>query len=590
MQNYEKRTAYCAEITEKSIDKKIVLNAWVQKSRDLGSIVFVWLRDRSGIIQVVFDQNNCSQDVFSCAQKLRNEFVVSVVGTIRKRDKDAINPNLKTGTIEMLANDIVIINESVTPPIYIDDKADESEALRLKYRYLDIRKPKVKDALIFRHETIKAIREYINTQGFIEIETPMLTKSTPEGARDYLVPSRVHPGEFYALPQSPQIYKQLLMLAGMDRYYQLARCFRDEDGRADRQPEFTQFDMEMSFVDQEDIQNVVEGIYENIFKKVKNINITLPLPRITWRDAMYKYGSDKPDTRFDMQIHVLNDILKNTDFSVFNDTIHNNGVISSIVLKGGADISRKHIDKLQDFVKTYHVHGLAWIKIQDGAIKSSLSKVLSEQQLNQIIDNLAMCDGDICFIIADKEYVSLTAMGQLRLNLAKERNLIDKNKFNLLWVTEFPLFEWSDEENRFLAMHHPFTSPMLEDAEFMETDLSKVRANAYDLVMNGVEMGSGSIRIHKSDIQAKMFKLLGLSDEEANEKFGFLLEAFKYGTPPHGGFAFGIDRLVMVLLGAESLRDVLAFPKIQNGKCLMMNSPSSVSKDQLDVLKLDLIK
>lgn len=589
MQNYKKRTAYCAQINEDYVGKEVALNAWVQKSRDLGSIVFVWLRDKSGIIQVVFDQKDCNPEIYAKAQKLRSEFVVGVVGKIRKRDESAVNKNMETGTIELLAHELTIINESPTPPIYIDDNSDESEALRLKYRYLDIRKPKIKNNLIFRHEVIKAIREYIDTKGFVEIETPMLTKSTPEGARDYLVPSRVHPGEFYALPQSPQIYKQLLMLAGMDRYYQLARCFRDEDGRADRQPEFTQFDMEMSFVDQEDVQEIVEGVFANVFRKTKGIELNLPLPRMTWKDAMYTYGSDKPDTRFDMKIKHLNNIFSGCGFSVFEDIIKNDGLISAIKLEGGADLSRKHIDKLQEFVKTYHVKGLSWIKVQDnGEIKSSISKVIPEEIINNVIEELDMHSGDICFIIADKEYVSLTAMGQLRLNLAKERDLIDKNKYNLFWVTEFPLFEWSDEENRYLAMHHPFTSPMLEDANLMESNLGAVRANAYDLVMNGIEMGSGSIRIHRSDLQSQMFKILGLSEEEANEKFGFLLEAFKYGTPPHGGFAFGVDRLVMVLLGTDSLRDVIAFPKIQNGKCLMINTPSRVSDDQLDILGLSI--
>lgn len=589
MQTYRKRTAYCAQLDESYIGKEVALNAWVQKSRDLGSILFVWLRDKSGIIQVVFDQNDCNKETYEEAQKLRSEFVVGVVGKIRKRDGKAVNASLKTGTIELLASELVIINESPTPPIYIDDNAEESESLRLKYRYLDIRKPKLKDALIFRHNVIKAIREYIDNQGFVEIETPMLTKSTPEGARDYLVPSRVHPGEFYALPQSPQIYKQLLMLGGMDRYYQLARCFRDEDGRADRQPEFTQFDMEMSFVDQEDIQTVVEGIFANVFSKTKNIKINLPLPRMTWKDAMYNYGSDKPDTRFEMKIQTLNDVLSDCGFSVFENVINNNGIISAIKVDGGADLSRKHIDKLEEQAKTYHVKGLSWIKLmENGEIKSSLSKVLSESTLEKIIQKLQMKNGDICFIIADKEYVSLTATGQLRLQIARESNLIDKDKYNLFWVTEFPLFEWSEEENRFVAMHHPFTSPMLEDAHLMDTNPGAVRANAYDLVMNGIEMGSGSIRIHKSDLQSKMFKMLGLTEQEANEKFGFLLEAFKYGTPPHGGFAFGVDRLVMVLLGAESLRDVIAFPKIQSGKCLMINTPSTVSNDQLDILGLSI--
>lgn len=581
------RTHMCGEMNESLVGTQVSLSAWVQKSRNLGSLIFVWLRDRSGIVQVVFDQNHCSEDVVKLANKLRSEYVVNIKGTVCKRDESAVNENLTTGKVEIFATELNIINEAQTPPIYIDDAAEESEALRLKYRYLDIRKPKIQNGLIFRHQVIRALREYIDEQGFVEVETPILTKSTPEGARDYLVPSRVRTGEFYALPQSPQIYKQLLMVGGMERYYQVARCFRDEDGRADRQPEFTQFDMEMSFIEPEDIQSVVEGAFANVFKKYMYIDLQLPLPRITWKDAMYQYGSDKPDTRFEMRIQVINDELQNCGFSVFETALQNNGIICAINVENGADISRKQIDKLQEFAKTYHVNGLAYIKVQeDGEIKSSLSKVLSETTIANIIEKLHVKKGDMAFIIADKELVALTAMGQLRLHIAKERNMIDKNKYNLLWVTEFPLLEWDEEANRFVAMHHPFTSPLPADFDMMDADPGKVRANAYDLVLNGIEMGSGSIRIHKSDLQAKMFKMLGFTEEEANTKFGFLLEAFKYGTPPHGGFAFGIDRMVMVLMGADSLRDVIAFPKIQNGNCLMMNTPSAVHEEQLNVLKL----
>lgn len=591
MQEILKRTHKCGELREQNVGESVTLLAWVQKSRNLGSILFVWLRERSGMVQVVFDQNHCDTDTFEKANKLRSEFVVAVKGVVRKRETAAINENMATGTIEVIASELSIINEAVTPPIYIDDNAQESEALRLKYRYLDIRKPRIQNALIFRHNVIRALREYIDAQGFVEVETPILTKSTPEGARDYLVPSRVKTGEFYALPQSPQIYKQLLMLGGLERYYQIARCFRDEDGRADRQPEFTQFDMEMSFIQPEDIQSVVEGAFANVFKKYLGIELPLPLPRMTWRKAMNEYGSDKPDTRFEMRISILNDILANCGFSVFENAIQNNGVVCAIKVDGGADLPRKQIDKLQEFIKTYHVNALAWIKVQeDGEVKSSLAKVLSEENIQQVISNLGVENGDIAFLIADKELIALNAMGQLRLHIAKERQIIDPKKFNLLWITEFPLLEWDEENNRFVAMHHPFTSPLPEDRHLMESNPGKVRANAYDLVLNGIEMGSGSIRIHKSDLQAKMFQMLGMSEEEANTKFGFLLEAFKYGTPPHGGFAFGIDRMVMALLDVESLRDVIAFPKIQNGNCLMMETPSPVHKEQLEVLKLKIVE
>lgn len=587
--NNKFRTVMCGELNGNNKGNSVILSGWVQKSRDLGSIIFVWLRDRSGLVQLVFDENICDKSVFEVGKKLRNEYVISINGTVEKRADEAINKNIKTGDIEVFVNSCTIINEAYTTPIYVDDNADESEAVRLKYRYIDLRKPKMQKALMFRYKLIKALRDYIDEEGFIEVETPILTKSTPEGARDYLVPSRVHPGEFYALPQSPQIYKQLLMVSGVDKYYQIARCFRDEDGRADRQPEFTQFDMEMSFVDAADIQRVVAGAFKKVFADLLNIDIPTPLPAITWKEAMYKYGSDKPDTRFGMEISIINDIVNNSGFTVFDSVVVDNGNVCAIKIDGGADISRKQIDKLTDYVKTYHVKGLAWIKCEeDGSIKSSFSKFVSEDLLQKIVTELNANEGDAIFIIADKEYVALTAMGQLRLNIAKERNLIDENKFNLFWVTEFPLLEWSEEDNRFVAMHHPFTSPMKDDEELMLTNPGKVRANSYDLVLNGIEMGSGSIRIHNSALQENMFKLLGIEKEEAWQKFGFLLEAFKYGTPPHGGFAFGIDRMVMAMLKVENLRDVLAFPKIQNGTCLLMDTPTQVKKEQLDVLHLEL--
>lgn len=584
------RSCTIGDISVNQENTNVKLSGWVQKYRDLGSIVFVWLRDRTGLIQVLFNEENFSKENFAEVKKIRSEYVISVNGIVKKREESAINHNLKNGDIEIFANDFSIINKASTPPIYIDDNADESETVRLKYRYLDLRKPKMQQALIFRHQVIKSLREYVDSQGFVEIETPIFTKSTPEGARDYLVPCRVNPGEFYALPQSPQIYKQLLMVAGMDKYYQVARCFRDEDGRADRQPEFTQFDMEMSFIEQKDIQCVVEGAFKNVFKQLMNIEFKDDFPRITWQQAMEEYGSDKPDTRFDMKIKNISDCFVSTNFEVFKSCLENNGIICALTLENQANIARKAIDKLQDFVKEYHVKGLSWIKIEsDGNIKSSLSKVLSNDEIEKIIKNTGLKKGDILFIIADKKYIALTAMGQLRLKLAKDFDLIPANKYNLLWVTEFPLLEWSEDDGRYVAMHHPFTSPMAEDFELMETEPGKVRANAYDLVLNGVEMGSGSIRIHDSALQERMFNLLGMSKDEAWTKFGFLLEAFKYGTPPHGGFAFGIDRLIMCLLNSDSLRDVIAFPKIQNGKCLMMSTPSSVSAEQLDVLNLNIV-
>lgn len=581
------RTHMCGEVTAEAAGQSVILKGWVQRSRNLGGIVFVWLRDRSGIVQIVFDGNAISPELLALAESLRSEFVLEVHGRVQKRAADAVNQKLKTGEIEVMAESAVILNQSKTPPIYIEDDTKEQENLRLKYRYLDLRRPSMQSMLMFRHKVIKLLRDYMDGEGFIEVETPILSKSTPEGARDYLVPARVKPGTFYALPQSPQIYKQLLMLAGLDKYYQVARCFRDEDGRADRQPEFTQFDMEMSFIDPEDIQGVVEGAYARLFSELMNIEVQLPLKRITWRDAMARYGSDKPDTRFGMEISDVSETVRGCGFKVFEDALENGQTICAIRAEGAGKLSRKEIDALGEFVKTYHVKGLAWAVVnEDGTLRSSFAKAMQGDSMQRLIDGMCAKPGDAIFVIADKKYVSLTAMGQLRLRLGKQLDRIDTSRYDLLWVTEFPLLEWSEEDNRFLAMHHPFTNVMEEDIPLMDTDPGAVRAKAYDLVMNGLEMGSGSIRIHQSDVQEKMFSLLGFSKEQAWEQFGFLLGAFQYGTPPHGGFAFGIDRLVMVLSGAESLRDVLAFPKIQNGTCLMMETPSTVQKEQLDQLKI----
>ncbi|MEG0269829.1 MAG: aspartate--tRNA ligase [Clostridia bacterium] len=581
------RTHMCGEVTATEAGKSVVLKGWVQRSRNLGGIVFVWLRDRTGIVQIVFDGKAISPELLALAESLHGEYVVEIHGNVHMRAADAVNAKLKTGEIEVMAESAIILNQSKTPPIYIEDETKEQENLRLKYRYLDLRRPVMQNMLMFRHKVIKLLRNYMDDQGFIEVETPMLSKSTPEGARDYLVPARVKPGTFYALPQSPQIYKQLLMLAGLDKYYQVARCFRDEDGRADRQPEFTQFDMEMSFIDPEDIQGVVEGAYAKLFEELMHVDVQLPLKRITWRDAMSRYGSDKPDTRFGMEIADVSENVRGCGFKVFEEALENKQTICAICAKGAGSLSRKEMDALGEFVKTYHVKGLAWAVVnEDGTLRSSFQKAMQGDSMQKLLDLMEAKAGDAVFVIADKKYVALTAMGQLRLRLGKQLNLIDNTKYDLLWVTEFPLLEWNEEENRFLAMHHPFTNIMEEDLALMETDPGAVRAKSYDLVMNGLEMGSGSIRIHQSDVQEAMFKLLGFSKEQAWEQFGFLLGAFQYGTPPHGGFAFGIDRLMMILTGAESLRDVLAFPKIQNGTCLMMETPSTVQKEQLDQLKI----
>lgn len=583
----EKRTGMCAELSAQNIGQTVVLKGWVQRSRNLGGIIFVWLRDRSGIVQVVFDGNTIAPELFALAEQLRGEYVLSVCGKVSLRAKDAVNPKLKTGEIEVLAESAVILNTAKTPPIYIEDEAKEQESLRLKYRYLDLRRAPLQKTLMFRHRLIKALRDAIDEQGFVEVETPIFTKSTPEGARDYLVPTRVRPGAFYALPQSPQQYKQLLMVAGMDRYYQLARCFRDEDGRADRQPEFTQFDMEMSFIDEKDIQGVVEGMYKHAFKQLLDIDLTLPLPRLTWREAMERFGSDKPDTRFGLELQIVNDAVRGCGFAVFENALAAGQTVCALRAPGASRFTRKELDALGELAKTYHVKGLAWAIVQeDGALRSSFAKAMQGDSMQRLLDAVGAQKGDAVFVIADKKYTALTALGQLRLRLGEELGLIDKTRYDLLWITEFPLFEYSEEEGRFVAQHHPFTSPLEEDIPLLSSDLGAVRARAYDLVLNGLEMGSGSIRIHRSELQEQMFGYLGFTHEEAWKRFGYLLEAFQYGTPPHGGFAFGIDRLVMAMTHAESLRDVLAFPKNQAGVCLMMDTPSQVQQDQLELLKL----
>lgn len=585
------RTNMCGEVTVAEAGQSIILKGWVQRARNLGGIIFVWLRDHTGIVQVVFDCETSDPALIAIAESLHSEYVLEIRGKVEKRAAEAVNTKLKTGEVEVMVEAATVLNESKTPPIYIEEETKEQEALRLKYRYLDLRRPSMQNMLRFRHKVIQSLRAYIDGQGFVEVETPILTKSTPEGARDYLVPARMKAGSFYALPQSPQIYKQLLMLSGLDKYYQIARCFRDEDGRADRQPEFTQFDMEMSFIDPEDIQGVVEGAYRQLFQELMGIEVKLPLPRLTWRDAMARFGSDKPDTRFGMEISDVGEVVKGCGFQVFETALENGQTICAICAEGAGKLSRKEIDGLGEFVKTYHVKGLAWAVVnEDGTVRSSFAKAMQGDSMQRLLDHMGANAGDTVFVIADRKLVALTAMGQLRLKLGKDLGMIDQGKYDLLWVTEFPLLEWDEEANRFIAMHHPFTNVMDEDVALMQTDPGAVRAKAYDLVLNGLEMGSGSIRIHQSDLQEKMFSILGFTKEEAWARFGFLLEAFQYGTPPHGGFAFGIDRLVMVLSGAESLRDVLAFPKIQTGACLMMETPSTVQKEQLDQLKIKIVQ
>lgn len=586
-----KRSCMCAEITEDSIGKRVTLMGWVQRTRNMGGIIFVWLRDRSGIVQVVFNSESLDETIYQVGAEVRSEYVVALRGTVQKRDDGAVNENLKTGTIEVLVDEARILNTAETPPIYIEDNAKDNEAVRLKYRYLDLRKPSLQSTLMMRSKTINTIRNYMDSLGFVEVETPILSKSTPEGARDFLVPSRLHRGAFYALPQSPQIYKQLLMVGCIDKYYQVARCFRDEDSRADRQPEFTQLDVEMSFVEPEDVQAVIEGSFQKVFEVIKGIDVPLPLRRMTWKEALANYGSDKPDTRFGMLIQDVTETVKNCGFSVFEQSAkQEDGIVCAIVAQNAAeDMSRRNIDSLVEFVKTYHVKGLAWHGIQpDGSVRSSFAKFLSEEKIEQLNKQLNLQQGDMAFFIADKKITALTAMGQLRLKVGRQLNLIDQDRYDLLWITEFPLLEWNEDNQRYVAAHHPFTSPMNEDFDLMEKHPEKVRAKSYDLVINGIEMGSGSIRIHASDLQERMFQLLGFTHEQAWERFGFLLEAFKYGTPPHGGFAYGIDRLMMVLTGAESLRDVLAFPKVQNASDLMMNTPSSVDPAQLKQLNISL--
>ncbi|MDQ1144914.1 aspartyl-tRNA synthetase [Bacillus sp. SORGH_AS 510] len=582
------RSYFCGEVPETAVGEKVTLKGWVQKRRDLGGLIFIDLRDRTGIVQVVFNPDT-SSEALQTAEKIRNEYVLDVVGTIVSREAGTINENLKTGKIEVQAEKVTIINEAKTPPFMISDKTDASEDVRLKYRYLDFRRPVIFETLKMRHQVTKQIRDFLDSEGFLDIETPILTKSTPEGARDYLVPSRVHPGEFYALPQSPQLFKQLLMVGGIERYYQIARCFRDEDLRADRQPEFTQIDIETSFLSQEDIMGMMERMMSKLMKEVKGLDIPSAFPRMTYDEAMSRYGSDKPDTRFGLELVDLSEIVKDSGFKVFAAAVENGGQVKALNVKGAADkYSRKDIDALTEFVAVYGAKGLAWLKVDAEGLKGPIAKFFSEADAQALTASLEASEGDLLLFVADKKSVVADALGALRLKLGKDLQLIDQSVFNFLWVTDWPLLEYDEEEGRYYAAHHPFTMPFREDLELLDSEPGKVRAQAYDLVLNGYELGGGSLRIFERDIQEKMFSILGFSPEEAKEQFGFLLNAFEYGTPPHGGIALGLDRLVMLLAGSTNLRDTIAFPKTASASCLLTNAPGEVSEDQLKELNLSL--
>ena len=584
MANNFKRTHMCGELSMKDIDSRVCLNGWVQKNRSLGNLIFCDIRDKTGITQIVFNEN-IPAELLARAEKLRSEFVIGIKGVVKERHSK--NSELATGDIEIFADELIVFSESETPPIYIKDDDEVSENLRLKYRYLDLRKSSMQKSLAFRHQITKVTREFFDAEGFCDVETPILNKPTPEGARDYIIPSRVNQGHFYALPQSPQLFKQLLMLSGTDRYYQIARCFRDEDLRADRQPEFTQIDLEMSFVGVDDIIEVQERYLKYMFKNVMNIDIATPFPRYSYEDAMNRFGSDKPDTRYGFELKHLNDILQDCEFDVFKTAIENGGDVRGINFEGCAEsFSRKELDKFTEFVRTYGAKGVSWIKVLDNEITSSVNKFFTPDQLSEITEVFYGKPGDLIILVADKSKVVYDALGHLRQHIAAKLGVIDESKYNLLWVVDFPLYEYSEEDNRYYAMHHPFTSPRYEDIPLMDTDPSKVKAQAYDIVLNGTELGGGSIRIHDGKLQKKMFDVLGMSDDEANSKFGFLLEAFKYGTPPHGGLAYGLDRMVMLLAGKDSIREVIAFPKNQNAICMMTGAPGFISEEQLEELAI----
>ncbi len=579
-----KRTHRCTEISTANIGENVTLMGWVQKSRNKGGIIFVDLRDRSGIVQLIFENGSIDAKGFEKATKLRSEFVIAVTGVVEARS-GAVNNNLKTGEIEVRANSLRILAEAETPPFPIEENSKTKEDLRLKYRFLDLRRPDIQRNLMMRSQVTTLTRQFMANEGFLEIETPMLTKSTPEGARDYLVPSRIHPGNFYALPQSPQLFKQLLMCSGYDRYIQIARCFRDEDLRADRQPEFTQIDMELSFVDVDDVIDVNERLLAYLFKQVLDVDVKLPIQRMTWQDAMDRFGSDKPDLRFGMELQNVSEVVRGCEFAVFKNALEAGGTVRGINAKGQGGMPRKKIDKLVEFAKDYGAKGLAYIAIhEDGTVKSSFAKFMTEDEMNRLVEAMDGQAGDLLLFAADKNKVVWDVLGALRLELARQMNLLDSSEYRFVWITEFPLLEWSDEENRFKAMHHPFTMPMEEDLQYIDSDPGRVRAKAYDIVLNGTEIGGGSVRIHQDDIQEKMFEVLGFTKEKAYEQFGFLLTAFKYGVPPHAGLAYGLDRLVMLMAKQESIRDVIAFPKVKDASCLMTEAPNLVDEKQLEEL------
>lgn len=583
---FKRRTHTCGELRESNIGQKVVLNGWVDRRRDLGGVIFIEIRDRYGITQVVFEPT-FNEQAHQAAKELRSEYVISIEGVVRKRPADTDNPELATGHIDVMVSNLIILNQAETPPFAIKDDIDTHEDLRLKYRYLDLRRPKLQKGLILRHKMAQITRQYFDENGFVEVETPVLMKSTPEGARDFLVPSRMHKGKFYALPQSPQTYKQILMVAGMDRYFQIVKCFRDEDLRADRQLEFTQIDVEMSFVDQEDIFDIVEGLMKRFFNQVWNKELQLPLPRLSFDEAMEKYGSDKPDLRFELQMKTLNDVFSETGFKVFKDAIDAGGIITGLLAPECGDYTRNQLDVLTDFVKGHGAKGLIWIRVKDGELESPTMKFFTDEEKQSLINVLNAKSGDLIFILSGSKLKTLNTMGALRLEMAKRLNLINTDSEpKLLWVTDFPLFEWDEETGRFYAMHHPFTSPRLEDVPLMTSNPGAVKARAYDLVLNGNEIAGGSIRISDAQLQSKMFDSLGISQEEAQHKFGFLMNAFKYGAPPHGGIAFGFDRMAMIFAGEQSIRDVIAFPKTASAISLMDDSPSSVDENQLRELHI----
>ncbi|MDR0840355.1 MAG: aspartate--tRNA ligase [Christensenellaceae bacterium] len=585
-----KRTHYCAQPGAAQVGEEVLLMGWADSWRNLGSLVFIGLRDRTGVMQITFQESELSAEVFELAKTIRNEYTLAVKGILRRRDEKMVNKNMATGAYELQAKELKILGVASTPPIYVQDDLDAAEQVRLKYRYLDLRRPCMQHNIILRDKVAHVTRNYFAEQGFLEIETPILCKSTPEGARDYLVPSRVHPGEFYALPQSPQQYKQLLMVSGFDRYMQIARCFRDEDLRADRQPEFTQIDLEMSFVDRDDVLEVNEGFISRLLKETLNYDVPLPLRRITWQSAMDRYGSDKPDTRYGLELQDVSEAIKGSEFGMFADALAGGGSVRCINVKGGADkFPRKKLDELAEVAKTYRAKALLWMSLKEDGLQCSFAKFLSEAQIAEVQRLAGAQQGDLLLFVADaKNSVVYASLGALRQEVAKRLGLIDPQCIDLLWVVDFPLLEYDEEEGRFMAMHHPFTSPMDEDIDYMDTDPGRVRAKAYDMVMNGNEIGGGSIRIHSPELQEKMFETLGFTKEEAWRRFGFLMEAFKYGTPPHGGLAYGLDRLVMLITGASSIRDVIAFPKVQNASCLMTDAPDVVDQKQLDELHLAL--